>query len=153
MEAETLQPDELTECEEARDLPPDVAKMIRVTAAHLERLDAHALIGVERDAEWNEVERAYRTRLATFHPSRWSGYDLAELRPSMEGITERLSAAFAALAADLDEYEAGDDRSTSPAFDDIDMELSGERPTFPSHLGIEVIDTNKARPPRPPPRR
>lgn len=118
-------------------LPADVAKAIRSTARRLEKLDPHALIGVERNATWSDIERAYRERLATFHPSHWSGYDLEGLRPSMETITTRIGFAFAYLAEEAArtgalEDEGGGDRTTEPlVLDAVDLELTGERKTFP----------------------
>jgi hypothetical protein len=149
-----------------RDLPADVAKMIRATADHLETLDPHALIGVEQNAPWSEVETAYRTRLAMFHPNRWSGYDLGELRPSMERVAKRISFAFAFLAEEVASNDArlsdqgGDliDRPTRPVeLSGGDCDWSGERPTFPSCLVPTISkiadEPTRARPPRPPPRK
>lgn len=154
-----------SEWREVRQLPADVAKMIRATAARLEHLDPYSLIGVEQDADWDVVERAYRQRLAMFHPNRWTGYDLGDLRPSMESVTSRIAFAFAFLAEEAAHEGslaardgATGDRPTQPAeLGAIDADLSGDRPTFPSStmpISAKVIDVPpRARPPRPPPRR
>ena len=153
---------------EVRELPADVAKVIRATAARLEDLDPYSLIGVDADADWDVVERAYRQRLAMFHPNRWTGYDLGDLRPSMETVAKRISFAFAFLAEEAaregllaERPGAPGDRPTRPGDSGaVDADLSGERPTFPScslrvtTTATKVVDAApRARPPRPPPRR
>lgn len=154
--------EEITETNETA-LPSDVERTIRATAQHLERLDPHSLIGVDVDAPWSEIEHAYRQRLAIFHPNRWSGYDLGELRDSMEQISLRISFAFAYLAeeAALDGTLGGEEptleRETQPA-ELADLDLSDERPTYPSSVVQPISRSSsgrrpRARPPRPPPRK
>jgi hypothetical protein len=156
---------ELDEIEvEGRELPADVVRMIRTTAQYLERLDPYMLLGVEPDAEWREVEAAFRQRLATFHPNHWQGYELGELRPSMERVASRIWFAFAFLAEEAaregslpampDERHL--DRVIRAQLGAADCDPSGERPTFPSSIVCSVAkgaDPPRARPPRPPPRK
>jgi hypothetical protein len=153
--------EEITEIESA--LPVDVERTIRATAQHLDRLDPHSLIGVDVDAPWSEIEHAYRQRLAIFHPNRWSGYDLADLRESMERISLRISFAFAFLAEEaaldgtLGREAPALERTTEPV-ELADLDLSDERPTYPSSV-VQPISREasgrrpRARPPRPPPRK
>jgi hypothetical protein len=153
-----LGPDDIEECDRPRNkpLPIDVVRAIRATADRLEELDPYSLIGVEADADWGDIEKAYRQRLATFHPSRWSEHDIDDLRPSMETITERISLAFATLADELAvESSAAErvERPTTPSLrsSDLDLELSGDRPTYPS--SGRVAKASPVKKPAPPPRR
>lgn len=152
-----LGPDDIEECDRPRNrpLPIEVVRAIRATADRLEELDPYSLIGVEADAQWVDIEKAYRQRLAMFHPSRWSDHDLTDLRPSMETITERISLAFATLADELAVEEAADEKSeratcpTPLGAADLDLELSGDRPTYPSSGRMAKASSNR---PAPPPR-
>jgi hypothetical protein len=149
-----LGPDDIEECDGPRKgpLPIEIVRAIRATADRLEELDPYSLIGVEADAEWADIERAYRQRLATFHPNRWTGHDIDDLRPSMETITDRISVAFATLADELaverDVAELAD-RPTSPSLrsSDLDLELSGDRPTFPGSGRSAKAPSPKPAPP------
>jgi hypothetical protein len=147
-----LRPDDIEECER-RPLPIEVVREIRATQERLGQLDAYALIGVEADADWVDIEKAYRQRLAMFHPSRWSDHDIDDLRPSMETITDRISSAFATLAEELaadGAVEEKSDRATSPAAiaaADLDLELSGERPTYPSSGRLARATAHRPAPP------
>jgi len=157
-----------TECHETKELPADVAAVVRDTAQRLEDLDAHALLGVAHDADWTEIEHAYRKRLAIFHPMRWTGHRLQDLRPSMDRISLRLSHAFAHLAEVATNEGTHDaeqvvDRPTRPTeVAALELDFSGERPTFPSCpvpvANVQSISTvvdrpSRARPPGPPPRK
>jgi DnaJ-domain-containing protein 1 len=153
--------DQLGDDGEVKMLPRDLVSAVRATEARLDELDAYSLMGVEHDAEWGEIQRAYRQRLATYHPNRWSGYDLEGLRSAMERIAQRISFAFAFLAEEaarhgsLAAFEEPPTEGSTPPVDlaELDLDLAGDRPTFPTSVVRSIPSPARARPPRPPPRK
>jgi len=62
--------------------------------------DPYMTLGVERDAEWEEIREAYVRLAKTYHADRFASLDMpVEVRDYMEQMSKRINAAYTLLEA------------------------------------------------------
>ncbi len=79
------------------DLPQRLCDEIKTFARRLPELTYHEVLGIERDAEADEVRRAFFERSKTFHPDRYFTKQLGAYEPLLHEIYKRVVAAHEVL--------------------------------------------------------
>lgn len=64
----------------------------------IDGFDPHVVLGLKRDAEWDEIRHAYLALSKTYHPDRFASIELpGEVASYIDAMARRLNAAFAML--------------------------------------------------------
>lgn len=58
----------------------------------------HAILGIDRDASWDDIRRAFIERSKKYHPDRYANVELpAEVREYLAAVARRINAAYSEL--------------------------------------------------------
>ncbi len=80
------------------DLSPKLQREILDFQVQLEERSYHEILGVERSADPRDIKRAYFALSKKFHPDRYYGQRIGELRPCLEAIFKKLVEAYELLS-------------------------------------------------------
>ena len=63
-----------------------------------DNFDPHAALGVNRDAQWDDIRAAYHAKAKIYHPDRFASLDLpAEMHDYVAAVARRINMAYEAL--------------------------------------------------------
>jgi hypothetical protein len=86
-------------------------------ARALDDFDPHTILGVGRDATFEEVRKAYLARSMVYHPDRYANSELpGEVRDYLAAMARRINAAYAALERPFQSAKLAAGQRSTPVF-------------------------------------